>query len=91
MSLSHKLNFNILNDIPVETSNRKTDIWELELYISELPTTVRKGRAMAGSGFWRWGNIEKGSPSKSLRGVGEKPKESQKKVQRGAVVINVGW
>lgn len=91
MSLSHKLNFKILSDIPVETSNRKPEIWELELYISELPTTVGKVRATAGSGFWRCGNIEKGSPSKSLRVAGEKPKESQKKVRRGAVVINVGW
>lgn len=35
MSLSHKLNFKILIDIPVETSSRKTEIWELELHISE--------------------------------------------------------
>lgn len=47
-----------------------------------------KVKAMAGSGFWRWGNIEKGSPRKSLRVPGEKPKERQKKVLRGAVVIN---
>jgi len=45
---------------------------------------------MAGSGFWRWGNREKGSPRWSLRILGKKPKERLKKALRGAVVINAG-
>ena len=89
MSLSHMLNCKILIDIPRETSSRRIKIRELELYISELPTTVGKV-TMAGQ-LLEWGDIERGSPRKNFSVLAEKPKETEERVKRGSVVINAGW
>lgn len=42
---------------------------------------VGKVKAMAGTGFWRWGNIEK---ERSLRVLGEKPKETEEGAERSS-------